>query len=445
MRKLLLLLLVSTTAFYSCKKSDVNDVKPVALNLQLNFEQDLTSYNFPLLNVEIKLTNLTNGQINTAKTDATGKITFGSIMPGSYDIEATLKITAADYANLTGTNQTEDVVFNSAVKGQSITDANTVVKLELKTGKIGDWVFKQIYYAGSHTTNGAIFRDAFVEIYNNSNEVLYADSLYFAQVFGVNTKASEIDITQPYFRSDKQFDWSKSIGNNIARANEDYVYAKTIFMIPGKGKDYPVQPGESLIIASTAINHKAPYLDINGKAVSVKDPSLTVDLSKADFEVYLGDIPVINPYPSDIDNPLVPNLKVIGLSSDRDLILQGGGRDSYVLFKTEDNVSSYGKYSTPDTKEITTATKLYTRIPTKYVVDAVETQPPVASSQFPKKLQFGLDATYKSVSKGEYSSQSIIRKTAKIINGRRVLQDTNSSSNDFDELERADATKTVFK
>ena len=47
--------------------------------------------------------------------------------------------------------------------------------------------------------------------------------------------------------------------------------------------------GKSIIIAQTGINHKAPYDRIDGKPVTIQDPELTVDLSKADFEVYLGD------------------------------------------------------------------------------------------------------------------------------------------------------------
>lgn len=446
MKRILLLFLLASASIYSgCKKEENNDVKPISVSLQVSLDQTLASYNFPMGNTEIKLTNLINGQVNTAKTDATGKINFENIMPGNYDIQATLKISAADYSTITGTVQTSEVSFGGLLKAQSLTSNNTSLALQIKTGRIGDWLFKQIYYAGSHTNNGAIFRDGFIELYNNSNEVLYADSLYFGQIFGINKKSADVDLSQSYFRSDRQFDWSKSIGNNISRANEDYIYAKTLYMIPGTGKQHPVQPGESIIIASTAINHKSPYTDLEGKSVSVKDPSLTVDLSKADFEVYLGDVPGINPLGSDINNPAVPNMVLLNRGGDRDLILQSGGRDAYAIFKTNEDVKAYGKVPTPDIAELITTTDLYIRIPTNVVIDAVETQPPVSSSQFPKKLQSNLDASYKFVSKGAYSSQSLIRKTAKTINGRRILKDTNNSSEDFDELERADVSKTVFK
>ena len=441
----LLFLAFAIAVLSSCKKDDTMDVQPVSLDLKINLEQSLSSYGFSLANTEIKLTNLINGQVNTLKTDANGALNLPSLMPGNYDIQASLIITAAQYSALTGVTQTDDVTFSGLLKGQSITQGTKSLVLEIKTGRIGDWVFKQIYYAGSHTTNGAVFRDAFVEIYNNSNQVLYADSLYFAQVFGINTRSATLDASLSYLRSNKQYDWSKSLGNNVARANEDYIYAKSLYRIPGSGKDHPVNPGESIIIAATAINHKAPYTDAGGGAVSVKDPSLTVDLSRADFEVYLGDQPGINPLASDVNNPAVPNMIVISRGGDRDLVLQAGGRDAYAIFKTNVAINTLANVPTPNVTEVTTSTDLFIRVPSSYVIDAVETQPPLASNQFPKKLESNLDATYTFVTKGQYSSQSLLRKIAKTVNGRRILQDTNNSSNDFTELDFADATKRVFK
>jgi hypothetical protein len=440
----LILLTVLCSTWFACKK-DSDNVKPVAVDLQIKMDETLAAYSFPLENIEIKVTNLTNGQIYNAKTDATGKINFGSIIPGNYDLQATLTVPADQYSNITGTVTEDEVVFNGLLKAQVINNATGNLQIEIKAGRIGDWVFKQIYYVGSHTSNGASIRDGFVEIYNNSNEVLYADSLYFCQVFGVNTKSTSIDFTKGYFRPNGQFDWGKSIGNSVTSANEDYIYTKNLFMIPGTGKQYPVQPGTSIIIATTAINHKTPYVDAAGEGVSVKDPSLTVDLSKADFEVHLRDYPgVSSPLAADINNPDVPNMVVIA-AADRDLIFQATGRDAYAIFKTTDNVANYTKVPSPDVVTVTTSTDLYLRVPSDHVIDAVETQPNVTANQFPKKLESKLDATYKFVSKGQYSSQSLIRKTAKTINGRRILKDTNNSDADFDELERADPSKTAFK
>lgn len=446
MKKINLLFpLILLTIMFGCKKNDLDEVKPVSVAFDIAFDENVSVYNFSMLNTEVKLTNLTNGQVTHVKSDAAGKVSIQSLSPGLYDVQAVLSVSAADYSNATGTQSTEAVVFNALLKSQSIVQATNTISLKLKTGRVGNWLIKQIYYAGSHTTNGASFRDQFIEIYNNSNEVLYADSLYFSQIYGTGTKTNAIDITKSYYRTDtKQFDWTKSIGMNDTKANSDYVYAKSLLMVPGTGKQYPVQPGGSIIIAATALNHKSPYTDVNGTAVTVKDPNLTIDLSGADFEVYLGNYPGISPLASDVDVPSVPNLVVLE-PGNRDLVLDATGRDAYVIFQTSQDVSKFPKFAAPDQLTVTTTTQKYYQIPAKLISDGVEIQPPVATNQIPKKLEPTIDAGYVFVSKGQYSSQSLLRKTAKTVNGRKVLQDTNNSANDFTELNIPDVTKTVFK
>ncbi len=446
MRKIIIMFIILTSVITSCKRNDYAELKPVLLAVNISLDPTLAGIDFPIKSTTVKLTNLTNGNILTGKTDENGKLTLPNISPGNYDIEALLTISSADYLAATGTVSEVDVVFNSVLKSQNFIKQTNDISLVLKTGKVGDWVIKQVYYAGSNTSNGASFRDTFIEIYNNSNQTLYADSLYFSQVYGSNTKTTAVDLTKGYYQTtSKQFDWTKSIGMNNAKANSDYLYAKTLFMIEGSGKQYPVQPGTSIIIASTAINHKAPFVGADGKTTTVKDPSLTIDLSKADFEVYLGNYPGITPLASDIDNPAIPNLKVLARSTGKDLLFDATGRDSYVVFKSPVNVSTFSKYPSPDEVSVGTTTELYIQIPNKYISDGVEIETPLDANRVPKKLSSSIDAGGVFVSKGQYSSQSIIRKTAKTVNGRRILADSNNSKNDFTELDIPDVTKTIFK
>lgn len=55
---------------------------------------------------------------------------------------------------------------------------------------------------------------------------------------------------------------------------DEYVYATIIWRIKGTGQQYPLQPGQSVIIASIAANHQ----QINA------DGGPTVDLTSAEFE-----------------------------------------------------------------------------------------------------------------------------------------------------------------
>lgn len=435
-----------------CKKDQGLDAKPVSMSVALSFDEQIRDFNLPLQNAEITATNLLTGQTSKGIADAQGVVNFGSLTQGVYDVTATLSIAADKYNSITQTTVNDDVIFNGSLSNQSISSENTQLTLVLKSGRLGGWVIKQLYYAGSDQKNGAIFRDQFIEIYNNSTEVMYADSLCFGQVEGNATAITKIDQSKGIYQASGQFDWSKSIGNGIARANEDYLYAASLYRVPsdGTGKKYPVQPGGSIIIAQNAQNHKVSWAG-NGSVYNVGDPGLTVDLSKADFEAYLVDYLKITKgttksFASDADNLGITNLDVIAEYSN-DMIFDNLGREGIIVFKTSKDLKQFELIPQPDVKAITSSTKYKIRLPLADLTlfDALEIQPASADARIPKKFTDDLDAGFTFVPGGSYSSQSVIRKTGKIVAGRRVLMDTNNSSNDFDYLERADATKSVFK
>lgn len=439
---LMIVLLLNTLA---CKKNELTengDAKPVTININLAYEADNTELGLSLEKAEVKITNLTTNQVYKGITIADGSVTFKNIAPGNYDISAVQTISAADYNLKAGTNVLESVVLNGLLSRQDLTK-DAKISVTLKTGRIGDLVIKQIYYSGSNAANGAIFRDQFVEIYNNSNATIYADSLYFGQITNVATIADRIDFSKGFYLPGGQYDWTKSVAMSNDKANTDYVYMSTLYMIPGTGQQYPILPGKSIIIAATAINHKSPYIGTDGKSISVKDPSLTVDLSQADFEVYLGGRTDINPFASDLDNPLVPNLTVLSTGGNRDLVLDALGREGLVIFKSTVDPKSWPMYATPDVKQVIATTKLYTQVPVSLIIDGVGLNHTSAASRVPKYMNNNIDAGETYTSAGSYSSQSVVRRTSKTTGNRIILKDTNNSSNDFGVLNKADASKSA--
>lgn len=427
----------------SCKKDQLAEVKPVEAIFQLNFTPELKDLGLSLLNTEVTITNKSDGKVNKAKADVNGKVVFASLSPGNYSVVAALVISAADYTTATGTVASQDIAFNGSMEAAFTT--NSTMNIELKAGQLGDWIIKQIYYGGSSASNGAVFRDQFIEIYNNSNEVLYADGLYIAQVFGKNTRVSSIDVTNPIYQSNGQLNWASALNMTSTNPNTNYVYLRTLWMIPGTGKEYPVQPGTSLIIAQNGLNHKAAYIGANGTAITVKDPSLTVDLSGADFETYHGDVAGINPLASDIDNPLVKNMKVLITDGDRDMILNSNGYEAIILFKSTTNPLDLPAFASPETRAITTTTTFYKQLPVGLIIDGVDIAHTIAASRAAKRLPDVIDAGFTFTLGGSYTSQSVIRKTSKTVAGRRILKDSNNSTADFDYLTIADVSKTVFK
>lgn len=414
----------------ACKDLDPS-IESLTVKMKIGYDDALSGYSFPLESIQLTLTSVNTQQTTSASTNSLGEGTFTGIIPGNYDIDAVVTIKASVYQEATGVVTTSDVIFNASIKNLLINNTSiaTLPNLTLKAGRIGDWLIKQVYYAGSHRTDGALFRDQFIEIINNSNEILYADNLYIGEALG--SASTTFDPSKNYFLPSGQWDWTKSIGmpSSMTKANEDYFYTKSLYRIGGTGTTYPVKPGESIVIAQSAQNHKSPFTANDGSSITVKNPALTIDLSGADFEVYLAPL-LVKPLDSDIDNPKVPNLEVLTYFG-TDYILDNPGRNGFFIFKTTDNVSEYPQYPAPNITTISTSTKYYYQIPNKYVIDAVETQPS-AIEQVPKKFAANFDAGFAYVTKGSYSSQSVIRKTAKVIGSRRVLQDTNNSSNDFD-------------
>ena len=446
MNRISVVALLTLLVVASCKKNDIGpDSPPINIIVKASYDNTGGTYAFPLEGIRVRLNNQMNNVELTQLTDATGLAIFNGVNAAAYDITASITIGKSQYETITGlTLATDSVTFNASKTGQILNSStNNTIDLVLEFGRIGDWVIKQVYYAGSHTTNGAVFRDQFIEIYNNSNKVLYADSLYFAQLFGSNT-ASPNQSTGNYVNDggalQNQWDWSKSFGNTKgAEAVTNYVYPRTIFRIPGTGNQYPVQPGESLLLAATAVNHKAPYTNAAGNSISVNDPSLTVDLSQADFEFYLRDA-IPNPLDSDVDNPGVPNMVVVDPIVNRDLILDNPGREAIIIFKTDVDIkTAYPRLTTPNyaTATDTIGRDRYLQLPISIIIDAVQIQHATPSSRPPRRLVNSLDAGAYNVPAGQYSSQSMIRKTAATVGTRKVLQDTNNSAEDFDYFDRA--------
>ncbi|MFT4205167.1 MAG: DUF4876 domain-containing protein [Chitinophagaceae bacterium] len=428
----------------SCSKHD-NEASAIDLSVTLSFAGDDQGLGLPLENATVTINNNTNGQSYSAKTNASGIATFSSIVPGNYSANATLTITAANYIALTGIPTEDDIQYNASITGTSIISANSTFAMTLEAGRIGDLVIKQFYYAGSNTSQGAGFRDEFVEIYNNSNDTIFLDSLYIGNTWANTNRLST---------GAETFDWSQSIGmpTGIGDASKDYLYFRYLFMIPGSGVDHPLAPGQSIVIAQTAINHAETYTDNSGRVQSIIDPTLTVDLSKADWETYLvdynrttADDPAsYTPYRWDLDNPLVPNITVFFVSSSNDWVFDATGREDLLIFKIPgDKPTTFPTYPAPNVTAVTSNTKTYMQIPASYIIDAVEIETPIPANRTPKRLPNVLDAGPTFVTGGQYSSQSLVRKTAKTLtSGRRVLQDTNNSEADFFTKTKADPSKT---
>jgi hypothetical protein len=260
--------------------------------------------------------------------------------------------------------------------------------IDLSAAIVKGLMISKIYYAGTKDQMDRNYgTDAYIEIFNNSDEPVCIDGKYLGLAESVSPAAYP------------------------ASENPDSIYMRQICRFPGNGSEYPIQPGGSIVIAAkSARNHQESALN-------------TVDLSHADFEVKVIE---------GSGNPDVPMLPIISNSTKiQTLNLLTGGPNAVVLFETDEDVLSWPEVY----QRGKTSGELFRRIHKSVVIDGVEclkkpaqTDPDVNT----KRLQAEIDAGYITITAVNGNNhESVDRKVSRFENGRYYLTDTNNTSADF--------------
>ena len=189
--------------------------------------------------LKLILNNYTEG-IRVEKELTSSTVEIGDLIPGMYSIVVSGKL-----------KNKEGVWYylNGSLVNHPVLNHRATIDLPISGQKISPLVFKEIFYAG---TAKFYFRNQFYEIYNNSEETLYLDDIYFANLYP--TKATPILPVWPQEDGDK------------------YVYTDRIWKFPGNGTTYPLKPGESCVISQFAANHK----------LDIYNPNSPVDCSSSE-------------------------------------------------------------------------------------------------------------------------------------------------------------------
>jgi hypothetical protein len=368
----------------NCKK----DVTPsYNLNITLALPTGYTAAALPN-GVEIKIVNTQTGRETVAIANASGSVTQ-LLVEGNYSLKCNFTVTADGL----------EYVFNGSLTNYMLTKEATA-KIDLVLAKnTGGFIFKEIYFSGSKTPDArTYYSDQFHEIYNNSNDTLYADKL----CIGVLQQTG----TSPNI-------WVNADGSFM----DDLPLTFHVWTVPGTGKEHPVYPGKSIIIAQDGINHKT---DPNG------NPNSPVDLSKADWETY------VDAAGKDIDAPAVPNLTMMATTSTSmfDWIHSVNG-SAVILFRLPVDWQTYvANTANFKTAPGSTSTTKYFMVNKSLVIDAVEILQADPTKQY-KRLHNILDAGFTQMDAGSYSSLSVRRKAKMIVSGRVIYKDTNNSTVDF--------------
>ncbi|RCR65569.1 DUF4876 domain-containing protein [Larkinella punicea] len=387
-----LFFLLLVLGFTACTK-DKDVVEPVQVEVAISYPANYKAK--AGAGITVKLESTTGGESFTQTTGGDGKAVFTSVLPGTYNATATQKLSAADAAAVTGLFS-QELTLNAAKTSLNINATeNKTIALELAGTPAGSLLIKEVYYTGSKTpSGGTYFSDQFVEIYNNSDQVIYLDGLCIADVHGVSGQINPNSAPTDF------------------KTDAAHVYLSSVWRIPGTGQQHPLEPGKSIIIAQDGINHKT---DPAG------NPSSPVNLANAEWETYNE-----RPDNRDTDSPAVPNLERLYFTGGFDWLVPVFG-PGLVIFRTPD-FSKLEKAVIPSSPTLEPRIKL----PVAQVIDTFEALQDGNSGGF-KRIPVAQDAGFVFAS-GTYTSESFRRKTATTLNGRRILQDLNNSGSDFEKL-----------
>mgnify|MGYP002622800061 CR=1 FL=1 len=387
MRKVIIAIF-TCCALSSCVDFD-DATGPVTVKIQVVMPEGFNGADVSGKTVTITL----GSQDITAQTDNEGIVTFQNIVPDNYDISTSWKMTGEEYAALIGGHvENSTYTVSGSLNSKLLTQNSQLLTLTTTVQKDQSLLIGKVYYEGSKDVNNRNYvAGKYMEIYNNSAETVDVAGLYIA--------LTETESTIAYTPGQV----------------EETIFAKQVFRIPATTA-VNIAPGGTLLLVNSAIDHTLTAQNDYER-----------NLLDADFEAKDNQGKTTN-------NPDTPALELIytSYSTLSYMNLVQGGPASVVIFTTGEDVSQWPRvYAYGKTKG-----NMFMQIPTSVIIDGVEilknrsqTGPDINT----KRLFDYIDAGYAYCSSASgYSGEVVCRKTAGITDdGRRVLQDTNNSLNDF--------------
>ena len=329
-----MMLLAASTVFTACSSDDdpfVVENGTVTIEMPINVSQVV------LNSFEGTVTNVQSGEVtrlaSPVKSGENYVITIPSLTEGKYNIAAKGNISFVKDGVAGSTD------FEVSSSDVALNEQSTTAKLVVSSFKAeGGFVISEICTTGTLTPQNKNYNnDAYFIITNNSDVVLYADSVALIE-------------SQYQSGSSGQQAWSPDVRPYA-------IPAGAVFMIPGNGKSHPVQPGQSFVIANNAMDHRTANEN-------------SYDLSKADFEVYLDNAG--NSMDTDYDTP---NLEYIWCYTQTIWLPSVQQNRSYAIARIKENKETFlANHSETPTYTAATGKLMESKqvqIPNEWVLDAV--------------------------------------------------------------------------
>lgn len=313
------------------------------------------------------------------------------VIQGKLDTQGKAKV-ELEVGNYNFKVEQEAVGFGS--KGNvSLNKAQVVeIPVELSKQTLEGLVISELFTAGEGAEDEygeyVELADQYVVIANNSKQVKYLDGISYA-------------ITNH---------WNKFPYNDIIAAalQENAVYADVVYTFPGTGKDYPIQPGQEIVLARSAKDFSEGGTN-----------KMAANLSGANFEIVMPN--------NDTDNPQVPNMIVNG-TTHTDLLGYGVGYAPAFLFKQEGNLTDFLNQQA-QVVESMFGPKTIFKISTDLIIDGVETGQ-VDQVKY-KSLTNTVDRGFITVT-DTGTREVYVRKTTTVEGSKKVYADSDNSTADFE-------------
>ena len=262
-------------------------------------------------------------------TDSLGQVTLPGLIEGLWAINAGRSLTDTERALLDSANA--DVTGFGGATQFAVSATTPATTIEAVAGRQGTLVISEAYLP--LITEVFVYQfGQYIEIHNNSFEPLYLDG----KVLGMSLP------------------WTSGTVQTSCTAfaqwleDPDGIWTRNFWAFPGSGTTYPLEPGQSAIVATDAIDHRVIRSDL-------------LDLSAADFEFIGTD--------ADADNPAVPNmLEFPPFSGFADAVLGHGPvwQSQITIFLAEPvDVGALLRDNLP------VATPLHVRIPRDKILDVL--------------------------------------------------------------------------
>ncbi len=355
--------------------------------------------------------NATFTEINTGVVTTSTNLSDLHLAAGTYNIEATATVIETGSKAAAGEKTMRAVAQNVV-----ITENTKSINLDwFFYNPSNSLVLSEIFVAGSlNATGSSTLSDAFFCVYNNTDEIIYADGLALCESY-YNNHSSYKDAT------------ITMDNNSNSYTPETALVTGAVYVIPGNGTDVPILPGKSIKIVDQAINW-------------AEDVPHAQNHTNADFEWYDE---VTTGSTRDTDNPDVPNLNKWFCYSNTVWPAAKQCNRSYAIVRfpagmTSDTFNS--EYACTFTYTGSTGKPMTQKdrraIPNEWILDGVN----LASKNKMQSLQLGsaVDMSYYNVvdnynSLPDVAYHNFVRRQAGISPaGNIILQDTDDSANDFE-------------